>query len=148
MSAVRLGSWAELRALAAPLRQTVFVDEQRVPADMEWDECDPLSVHAVLPALDGTAAACGRLLPTDREGDDAGFCHIGRMAVRRDLRGRGLGAQVLDALVAASRERGDAGVVLHAQCSAQGFYAGRGFIARGETFDEAGIAHIAMVLRF
>ena len=148
MSAVRLGSWAELQALAAPLRQAVFVDEQRVPADMEWDEYDPLSVHAVLPAPDGSAAACGRLLPTDREGADAGFCHIGRMAVRRDLRGRGLGAQVLDALVAASRGRGDAGVVLHAQCSAQGFYAGRGFIARGETFDEAGIAHIAMVLRF
>ena len=52
MSAVRLGSWAELRALAAPLRQAVFVDEQRVPADMEWDEYDPLSVHAVLPAPD------------------------------------------------------------------------------------------------
>jgi len=148
MNPVRLGSWAELQALAAPLRTAVFVEEQRVPAELEWDEADALSVHAVLPDADGTAAAVGRLLPVLAAGPDAGFCHIGRMAVRRDLRGRGLGARVLDALIGQSRRRGDAGVLLHAQCSAQGFYAGRGFLARGDRFDEAGIAHIEMVLRF
>ncbi|WP_229722566.1 GNAT family N-acetyltransferase [Xylophilus rhododendri] len=122
--------------------------EQKVPAEMEWDEFDPLSLHAVLRAEDGTASACGRLLPVQADGEDAGLCRIGRMAVRLDRRGQGLGARVLDALILQSKERGDAGVLLHAQCSAQGFYAGRGFAPRGDTFDEAGIEHIEMVLRF
>jgi predicted GNAT family N-acyltransferase len=143
-----LGSWAENKALAAPLRHAVFVEEQGVPAEMEWDAEDDLCLHAVLLADDGAAAATGRLLPVFEDGDDTGLCRIGRMAVRRPLRGQGLGAQVLDALVMASRLRRDAGVLLHAQTSAQGFYAGRGFVSRGEIFDEAGIPHIEMVLRF
>ena len=143
-----LGSWAELEPLAAPLRHAVFVEEQGVPAELEWDEGDALCLHAVLMAEDGAAAATGRLLPAENIGGEAGMCRIGRMAVRRSLRGLGYGAQVLDALVMASRQRHDAGVVLHAQTSAQGFYAGRNFVRHGEIFDEAGIPHIEMVLRF
>lgn len=143
-----LGIWAECKHLAAPLRKAVFVDEQGVPAELEWDAEDELCLHAVLMADDGAATATGRLLPVFEGGDDTGLCRIGRMAVRRSLRGQGRGAQVLDALVMASRLRRDAGVLLHAQTSAQGFYAGRGFVSRGEIFDEAGIPHIEMVLRF
>lgn len=149
---LRLDSWDALKDVALPLRMAVFVDEQRVPAEMELDEHDPLSLHAVLPDDDGSALATGRLLPASRHGEDChmvgagGMARIGRMAVRHDRRGLGLGAQVLDALVQASRHRGDAGVLLHAQCSALGFYARRGFAARGERFDEAGIEHVEMVL--
>ena len=143
-----LGSWADCEALAAPLRHAVFVEEQGVPAELEWDADDVSCLHAVLLADDGSAAATGRLLPVFEEGEDRGLCRIGRMAVRRPLRGRGHGARVLDALIGASRSRGDSGVVLHAQTAAQGFYAGRGFAIRGEIFDEAGIPHIEMVLRF
>jgi len=146
MTAVlQLGSWDELKHLALPLRMAVFVDEQKVPAEMELDEHDPVCVHAVLLDDDGTAIATGRLLPV---GEHDAMCHIGRMAVRRDRRNVGLGGRVLDALVQASRRRGDAGVRLHAQCSAQGFYAGRGFVAQGDRFDEAGIEHVGMVLVF
>ncbi|WPB59244.1 GNAT family N-acetyltransferase [Xylophilus sp. GOD-11R] len=145
---LRLGRWSELQSWAAPLRLAVFVHEQGVPIDMEWDEDDALSLHAVLVGADGAGAATGRLLPVFQEGADIGFSRIGRMAVRRDRRGQGLGALVLDALLHAAIHRGDAGVLLHAQCSAQGFYAGRGFEPRGDVFDEAGIAHIEMIRRF
>ena len=66
------------------------------------------------------------------------------MAVNQVLRGSGLGRRVLQALLDAARARGDAEAMLHAQCSAQAFYAGMGFEPRGDIFDEAGIAHIEM----
>lgn len=145
---LQLGSWDELKDMATPLRMAVFVDEQGVPAEMELDDDDPRCLHAVIVAADGAAVATGRLLPVFPDGDDMGLARIGRMAVNRAHRGNGLGARVLDALLLASRQRGDAGVVLHAQCHASGFYAGRGFGVRGDTFDEGGIEHIEMVQRF
>ncbi|MCZ2495750.1 GNAT family N-acetyltransferase [Xylophilus sp. Kf1] len=148
MNPLRLGSWAELGRLATPLRMAVFVDEQGVPAEMELDDDDPACLHAVVVSEHGEAVATGRLLPVFADGPDQGLARIGRMAVQRDRRGTGLGAQVLDRLLMASRTRGDIGVVLHAQCRACGFYAGRGFTVRGEVFDEGGIEHIEMVLRY
>ncbi|MES2184269.1 MAG: GNAT family N-acetyltransferase [Pseudomonadota bacterium] len=147
---LRLGSWTNLQAAAAPLRLAVFVHEQSVPEDMEWDADDAVSLHAVVLDGAGAALATGRLLPTlvAGAGADAGMAYVGRMAVARSARGTGLGGRVLDALVAQARGRGDRGVVLHAQCYAQGFYAGRGFVTRGLPFDEAGIAHVEMVLVF
>ena len=145
---LRLGDWQALQALAAPLRTAVFVEEQGVPAELEWDADDAVCLHAVLAAGEGPASATGRLLPAFDAGPDAGYARIGRMAVRAGLRGAGLGAQVLDALLAAAARRGDLGVLLHAQCSAEGFYARRGFRPRGEVFDEAGIAHVEMTVTF
>ena len=68
------------------------------------------------------------------------------MAVSRGLRGSQLGRLVLLALMEAARQRGDAEVMLHAQCSAEGFYRRLGFTARGLVFEEAGVQHIEMVL--
>jgi predicted GNAT family N-acyltransferase len=84
--------------------------------------------------------ATGRLLVAA-----PGVGKIGRMAAKRVLRGSQLGRQVLDALMAKAKARGDREVILHAQTSAAGFYAKSGFVARGEPFDEVGIAHIEMV---
>ncbi len=148
MSPLKQGSWDELKALALPLRMAVFVDEQGVPAEMELDDDDPHCLHAVVVGDDGGAVATGRLLPVFPDGPDQRLARIGRMAVSLEHRGTGLGARVLDSLLAASRQRGDAGVVLHAQRGASGFYAGRRFIERGEPFDECGIEHIEMVLRY
>ena len=132
------GSWAELGAAASRIRHEVFVDEQRVPADMELDEFDAVSHHAV--AFDGDrAVGTGRLLPDG---------HIGRMAVRREARGAGIGSLLLRELMQQARLRGDAGVVLHAQCTARGFYERHGFVPEGPVFMDAGIEHIAMRLSF
>lgn len=137
MTDIVLGTWAELAPLLEPLRREVFIVEQGVPEAMEWDEHDAVSVHA-LARIDGEIAGCGRLLPDG---------HIGRMAVRRAFRGRGVGRSLLDALVAAASAGGLNLLQLHAQTHAQGFYAQAGFVAAGGEFDEAGIPHRRMVRR-
>jgi YbgC/YbaW family acyl-CoA thioester hydrolase len=140
MVKVATGSWSELGDAAGRLRTEVFVNEQRIPAEMEWDEADADAVHAVATNRLGQAIACGRLLKAG-----PGVARIGRMAVRRMLRGSGIGRQVLDRLVEEARLRGDHEVVLHAQRSAEAFYRGLGFAPRGLEFEEAGIPHIEMV---
>lgn len=132
---VELGAWDALRAEAVPIRTAVFVVEQRVPAEIEIDAFDPVSVHAIARDRDGRALGTGRLLPDG---------HIGRMAVLREGRGRGVGAALLAALIEEARRRGYAEVVLNAQLHAVPFYARYGFVAEGEPFDEAGIAHVTM----
>jgi YbgC/YbaW family acyl-CoA thioester hydrolase len=138
---VRLGTWAELKADAQPLRTAVFVVEQNVPAELEYDEADATAVHAVAYNRFEQALATGRLL------DHAlGVGRIGRMAVDASMRSNGVGRQVLDALVSAAESRYDS-VVLHAQTAAADFYRRAGFVAQGPVFEEAGIAHIEMVKR-
>jgi len=88
----------------------------------------------------GMALATGRLLQ-----HAPGVARIGRMAVKKQMRGSDLGRRVLHALMEAARDRGDAQVLLHAQCSAEGFYKRSGFAPHGAVFEEAGIAHIEMV---
>lgn len=138
---VQTGDWAALGAEAAKLRTSVFVDEQKVPLDMEWDEADadPSTVHAVARNLLGHAVGTGRLLV-----HAPGTARIGRMAVARGVRGAGVGRALLDALLAVARGRGDREAVLHAQCSAEAFYRRAGFAPRGAVFEEAGIAHVEM----
>ena len=131
---VRLGSWNELSAQASPIRFTVFVDEQKVPVELELDEFDPLSCHALALAGD-EAIGTGRLLPDG---------HIGRMAVLAGWRGRGVGALLLQALIDEAKRRGMARVVLNAQTHALGFYARFGFVPEGEEYEEAGLPHRTM----
>ena len=134
------GSWVELKAMANPLRTEVFVDEQKVPAEMEWDDDDETALHAVAKNRMGMVLATGRLLQ-----HAPGIARIGRMAVKKQMRGSDLGRRVLQSLMDAAKARGDTQVLLHAQCSAQGFYKRAGFNPQGEIFEEAGIAHIEMV---
>jgi len=137
---VRTGNWDTLGREAREIRTEVFVDEQRIPADMEWDDADTGAVHAVAFNRFGAALATGRLLE-----HVPGVAKIGRMAVRQTVRGSGVGHAVLDALLLAARQRGDREAVLHAQLSAAPFYGRAGFTPRGPVFDEAGIPHVEMM---
>ena len=139
MVEVQTGDWAQLQAEAGALRRTVFVDEQGVPESEEWDAADAQCLHAVARNGLGQAVGTGRLLPAQ-----GGVAKLGRMAVLKPLRGTGVGAQVLQALEAASQARGDAAVLLSAQVAAQGFYARAGYVPEGEPYDEVGIANIHM----
>ncbi len=139
---LRLGGWDELQAGARQVRSEVFIDEQGIAREDEWDEADATAVHAVLFNRLGQPLATGRLLQAA-----PGVAKIGRMAVRHMLRGANHGAEILRALTRAAAARGDREVVLHAQRSAEGFYQRLGFSVRGEPFDEVGIAHVEMVLR-
>ena len=140
MVQIRTGAWARLGDDAARIRSEVFLAEQQIPADMEWDEGDAVAVHAVAYNRLEQAVATGRLLQ-----ERPGVARIGRIAVHRVLRGSGIGRQLVQTLLAAAAARGDREAMLHAQSSAKDFYLGLGFEPRGETFDEAGIAHIEMV---
>jgi predicted GNAT family N-acyltransferase len=132
---IELLDWQRARAAAAPIRFTVFVQEQNVPPEIEMDEHDAHCVHAL--AFDGANHAIGtaRLLPDG---------HIGRMAVLREWRGKGAGSLILAALIARAKQRGDKAVVLSAQIHAIAFYQRHGFAAEGEVYLEAGIRHQQM----
>ncbi len=132
---IRLVPWSEARETARAIRYAVFVEEQGVPVEMEWDEWDEPSWHALALAEDGTALATGRLLPDG---------HIGRMAVLKRARGTGVGARVLAALMDKAAELGYAELVLSAQSHAAPFYARVGFAPVGEPFEEVGIPHVEM----
>ena len=135
---VRLADWAVDEAALGAIRHDVFVVEQQVPPALEWDGVDPACRHAIAEDREGRAIGCGRLLPDG---------HIGRMAVRAEWRGRGVGAALLERLVALAREQGFARVALNAQTRAAGFYARYGFERCGPEFDEAGIPHCVMERR-
>jgi len=129
--------WKKARAHAAPIRFTVFVEEQGVPIDIELDGQDVLSVHAIV-FDEEKPVATGRLLPDG---------HIGRMAVLKDWRRRGIGALMLQSLMERAKERGYPEVALSAQVQAVPFYRAHGFEAEGEEYLEAGIRHQAMKRR-
>ena len=137
---IKTGDWTALGPDAAALRTAVFVQEQGISPEFEWDEADSSALHVVAYNALGQAIATGRLLGLDgRQGK------IGRMAVHRAVRGSLVGQRILAALVEAARQRGDSEVMLHTQRSVEGFYLRQGFIPRGDAFDEVGIVHVEMV---
>jgi predicted GNAT family N-acyltransferase len=131
---IELLPWERARAYAAPIRFAVFVEEQRVPAEIELDGMDAKSLHAVAFG-NRVPVGTGRLLPDG---------HIGRMAVLKDWRGRGVGSLILKALVDAARSRGDREIVLSAQVHATAFYRAHGFVEEGAEYMDAGIPHVDM----
>jgi predicted GNAT family N-acyltransferase len=133
---IREVDWTADRDALRAVRWKVFVEEQHVPEDEEWDEHDPRCRHVIAAAADGTPIGTGRLLPDG---------HIGRMAVLKEWRGRGIGSALLSRLLQLSREARHEVTRLHAQTHALGFYERHGFIAEGEEFMEAGIPHFVMV---
>ncbi|MDE2272296.1 MAG: GNAT family N-acetyltransferase [Xanthomonadaceae bacterium] len=134
---VELCDWAHAadREALAGVRETVFVHEQHVPREMEIDDDDLRSVHVLARSLDGKPIGTGRITMTG--------C-IGRMAVLREWRGRGVGTMLLNTLLDQARARKTAVVTLHAQRYAVSFYTRHGFAIDGAEFEEAGIPHILM----
>ncbi|MEQ8515710.1 MAG: GNAT family N-acetyltransferase, partial [Chromatocurvus sp.] len=131
---LRRADWQRDQDTLKELRETVFVREQGVPPEIEWDGKDAAAAH-VIAERGGQAIACGRLMPDGK---------IGRMAVLPEARGTGVGAGVMTALVELAMRQGLRSVYLHAQSHAAGFYDRQGFSREGSAFLEAGIEHVAM----
>jgi predicted GNAT family N-acyltransferase len=129
--------WNEAGDLLRAVRKTVFVDEQNVPAELEWDGLDGQCIHVLAQTAAGEAIGTGRLLPDG---------HIGRMAVLGHWRGKGVGSAILTELIAAAREKGFESAVLNAQTRALQFYARFGFAVISDEFMDAGIPHRTMRL--
>ncbi|MBR9905666.1 MAG: GNAT family N-acetyltransferase [Gammaproteobacteria bacterium] len=133
---ISTGNWETLGQAASEIRRRVFIEEQSVPQEEEWDGLDPECQH-FLALLDGQPVGTARLLP------DA---HIGRVAVLSDARGTGIGVLLMQAAIETARHAGHPQVVLSAQVHALAFYQRLGFVAHGEEFLDAGIPHREMTL--
>ena len=127
--------WIASEKMLRAIRNTVFVEEQGVPVDLEWDGLDEHAYHVMAFAADGTPIGTGRLL---QDG------HIGRVAVLKEWRGKGVGSALLDLLLVIANKMGYDEVRLHAQTRVLDFYVRRGFAPQGESFMEAGIPHVLM----
>ena len=130
------GDWETLGPAASEIRRKVFINEQNVPQEEEWDGLDTECLH-FLAMLDGQPVGTARLLP------DA---HIGRVAVLANARGTGIGVLLMQAAIEAARQAGHIQVALSAQVHALAFYERLGFVAHGEEFMDAGIPHREMTL--
>lgn len=135
---IRPVNWNAEGGKLRAIRHAVFVEEQRVPEELEWDDADERAYHVMAVSSDGLAIGTGRLKL---------HCQIGRMAVVKEWRGRGVGAAILRTLLALARKEGCDVVRLNAQVHALPFYEKHGFTALGAEFDEAGIPHRAMEIR-
>jgi predicted GNAT family N-acyltransferase len=120
------------------VRRAVFVVEQQIPEQDEWDEADLICMHALALTGKRDAVGTGRLEPTGK---------IGRLAVLKEYRGLGVGEGLLEWLVGQARRQGLESVYLHAQVHALKFYLRHGFVAQGPEFDEVGIPHQRMSLK-
>jgi len=136
---LRTGGWSDLGPDAQRVRTAVFVEEQGIAREDEWDAADADCLHVLAYNRLGQPVATARLLPAE-----AGVAKLGRMAVHRVLRGSGVGRSLVSALTQAAQARGDHCLRLSAQRSAQGFYQRLGFETVGQPYDEVGIPHIEM----
>jgi predicted GNAT family N-acyltransferase len=134
---VQTVEWRDGKKIIRRLREEVFIREQAVPIDEEWDEYDAISRYVIAVDERGRALGTGRLSPGGK---------IGRMAVLKEHRRRGIGSAMLSALLKMAKAEGHHRVYLHAQCQAAEFYAKQGFTAQGSEFMEAGIPHCKMEL--
>lgn len=138
---LRQGGWDELDCDALDVRTEVFVDERKIPLELERDGQDEGAFHVVVFNGLGQSIATSRLLRAEN-----GQARVGRLAVRRVLRGIGLGPRVLRALQAEAKRRGDTELVLNSQCANRGFYEALGFAGRGLIFEKGGMPTIEMWL--
>lgn len=134
---VHLVSWADGLPLLRAVREAVFVREQNVPLELEWDELDETCRHALALDVQGNAIGCGRI---------SADAHIGRMAVLPEWRGRKVGSAMLEVLLDFARSQQHAQVELNAQTQALPFYRRFGFEEQSEEFMEAGMPHRKMCL--
>ncbi|WP_086826007.1 GNAT family N-acetyltransferase [Streptomyces sp. NRRL B-24572] len=130
------------------VRRAVFVDEQGVPQEIEYDTYDETAVHVLAVRADGLPLGTGRLLhgadAVGKTGADASVGSLGRLAVSKAARGLGVGAALVRAIEDAARKRGLSAVDLHAQTHALGFYERLGYEAYGPEFPDADMPHRAM----
>jgi predicted GNAT family N-acyltransferase len=135
---VRDANWLTDGPALRAIRETVFIHEQHVPVELEWDELDADCLHILALDSAGNPIGTARLLPDG---------HIGRMAVLREWRGQGVGSALLQRLLEEAKKWPLRQVIVNAQTYAAGFYTRLGFRTAGEEFIDAGIPHVRMVLQ-
>ncbi|GHH85026.1 GNAT family N-acetyltransferase [Streptomyces capitiformicae] len=145
---VRVADGPGDREACFAVRKEVFVVEQGVPEDLEYDAYDVVAVHVLAVRDDGVPLGAGRLLHGEaavgKTGGEPGVGVLGRLAVLGEVRGLGVGVALVRAVEEAARARGLTAVDLGAQTHALGFYERLGYVAYGPEFLDAGMPHRAM----
>ncbi|MCG8525969.1 MAG: GNAT family N-acetyltransferase, partial [Opitutales bacterium] len=135
---IRAATWLNDKDLLRAVRSRVFIEEQAVPVELEWDDKDEQARHWLAVDADDNAVGTVRMLADG---------HIGRMAVLADHRQQGVGRALLEAAIAHARDSNQFDVYLYAQVQALAFYRKLGFEAYGPEFMDANIPHLAMRLQ-
>ncbi len=125
--------------MVMPIRHEIFINEQKVPEELEWDELDQDALHAIV-KKDHQVIGTARLMI------NSAVAKIGRMAIKKEYRQQGIGQKLLSTLIQTAKEKGAQECILHAQTHAIAFYAKADFEPHGPIFDEAGIPHVEMRL--
>jgi predicted GNAT family N-acyltransferase len=136
---IQITHWDEAKSQVMPIRHEVFIKEQEVPVELEWDEFDQEALHAIV-KKDQEVIGTARLII------DNANARIGRMAIQKKYREQGIGQKLLSTLIQTAKEKGAQECILHAQTHAIAFYAKADFEPNGPIFDEAGIPHVEMRL--
>jgi predicted GNAT family N-acyltransferase len=135
---IQIVTWASHQPQLRAVRTPVFIEEQAVTPEFEWDEIDATAVH-LLATLDIEPIACLRIID---------YKKIGRMAVLKEYRGRGLGAALLLEAIAICKKHGSKSVYLSAQTHAIEFYRKAGFKQISEEYCDVDIPHVDMQFDF
>jgi predicted GNAT family N-acyltransferase len=136
---IQITHWDEAKSQVMPIRHEVFIKEQEVPEELEWDEFDQDALHAIV-KKDQEVIGTARLII------DKANARIERMAIQKEYREQGIGQKLLSILIQTAKEKGAQECILHAQTHAIAFYAKSDFEPHGPIFDEAGIPHVEMRL--
>ena len=132
---VRLAHWQKDNADLRRIREAVFVAEQAVPAELEWDDEDIEAMHFL--ACEGDYPIGTARLLADGQ--------IGRVSVLKDWRGLKVGEKLMQAVIAEAEKRGLRQQMLTAQVHATPFYERLGFRIVSDEYLDAGIPHVDMV---
>jgi len=135
---VQTTTWQASQAALQAIREQVFIKEQRVPVELEWDEFDASAMHLLAIDSAKNPIGCARILENGS---------IGRMAVLAEWRGLGVGKALLSAAINVCRKHQYSTVTLSAQTHAIGFYENAGFTVCSEDYLDAGIPHRDMALK-
>jgi predicted GNAT family N-acyltransferase len=136
---IQITHWDEAKNQVMPIRHEVFIKEQEVPEELEWDEFDQNALHAIVKKEN-------QVIGTARLIIDKTIARVGRMAIQKEYREQGIGQKLLLTLIQTAKQMGAQECILHAQTHAIAFYAKADFEPHGPIFDEAGIPHVEMRL--
>lgn len=136
MFRVQSGHWDKLEQDAKFIRKQVFIIEQNIPEEEEWDDQDMISDHFVVYDQDQPIATA-RLLQNNS---------VGRVAVLKAYRGQGIGRMIMLEIIRQAHQQDRTFLQLSSQVHAISFYEKLGFSIQGDAYDECGIPHIKMQL--
>jgi hypothetical protein len=136
---IQITHWDSAKSMVMPIRHEIFIHEQKVPEELEWDEFDQDALHAIV-KKDQQVIGTARLIINNT------IAKIGRMAIQKEYREQGIGQKLLSTLIQTAKEKGAQECILHAQTHAIAFYAKADFEPHDPIFEEAGIPHVEMRL--